>query len=194
MSSFTVKEKPDNVSWEDIKGVLYMAHENNRKHGLIVNSTRLTADQLKRQVGDGQCYVAFDGNKLIGVAAVKIKFSNCWFCHGNVAHFLLGSVLSDYQGMGVYSALQNKRLEYVSEHSINIITTHTAANNTKMLRILPRQGFHRAMMFRVPQLDHYSIIWVKWMSDRPCRFLIKTEYLKSVVTTKLRFAIKKLLH
>ena len=102
--------------------------------------------------------------------------------------------MSDYQGMGVYSALQNKRLEYVAEHGVRIITTHTAANNTKMLEILPKQGFYRAMMFRVPQLDHYSIIWVKWMSNRPCRFLIKAEYLKSVVATRLRFAIKKQYH
>ena len=190
MHDIIITERPDFVNWEDIRQTLAKAHKQNKEHGLIVRSTTLTADQLREQVADGKCYVALDGKKVIGVAAVRIKSCDKWFCHGLVAHFLLDSVLTEYQGYGVYSKMQRKRYEYVEEQGINIITTNTAANNKRMVKMLPKHGFRRAVMFRTSGSNHYSITWVRWFKDEP--FIIKRlfYYYHSVFNTVLR----RLLH
>ncbi len=191
MSEVIVMERPDFISWEDIRQTLADAHKNNIKHGLVVRSTTLSGDQLRKQVADGKCFVALDGNKLVGVAAVRIKTYNKWFCQGKVAHFLLDSVLPDYQGAGIYSQLQKKRYEYIEEEGISIITTNTAANNERMVKMLPKHGFHRAIMFHASDTDHFSITWVKWLKDEPSCITIWVHYLLSVIKVKLYYALRR---
>lgn len=189
MNEIVIIEQPDSVSWEEIRNTLIEAHKENLKNGLVVRSTMLTPEQLREQVGDGKCFLAYDGDKLVGVAAVRIKQCHQWFCHGKVAHFLLDSVIIDYQGRGVYSLLQKSRYSYVEEKGISIITTHTAVNNQRMVSLLPKLGFRRASMFHAIDTDHYSIMWVKWLSDEPCKFSRWFHYGESLVMSRVRFFI-----
>lgn len=191
MSEIIVTERPDNISWEDIRKTLLDAHKNNISNGLVVRSTTLTGDQLREQVADGKCFVALDGNKVVGVAAVRIKPCDKWFCHGKAAHFLLGSVLSDYQGQGIYSQLQKGRYEYIEKEGISIITTNTAANNERMVRMLPKHGFHRAAMFHAADTDHFSITWVKWLKGEPSGFTRWYHYALSVIKTKFYYVLRR---
>lgn len=184
-------ERPDYVSWEDIRQTLADAHKKNINQGLVVRSTTLSGDQLREQVADGKCFVALDGNKLVGIAAVRIKTCNKWFCQGIVAHFLLDSVLSDYQGAGIYSQLQKKRYEYIEEEGVSIITTNTAANNERMVKMLPKHGFHRAAMFHASDTNHFSITWVKWLKDEPSSITIWGHYFLSVIKVKLHYALRR---
>ena len=189
MDKIIVIERPDSISWEEIRQSLLEAHKANLQHGLVVRSTMLSADQLREQVADGKCYVALDGDKLVGVAAVRIKSCNRWYCNGKVAHFLLDSVSTSYQGQGIYTLLQKKRYSFVEENSISVITTNTATNNKRMVRMLPKHGFHRAVMFHARETDHFSITWVKWLSDRPSWFVRLLHYSESVVKSRIQFAI-----
>ena len=192
MKEIVIIEKPDSVSWEEIRNTLIEAHRENLKNGLVVRSTMLTSEQLREQVGDGQCFLAYDGDELVGVSAVRIKQCNQWFCHGKVAHFLLDSVIIDYQGRGIYSLLQKARYSYVEEKGITIITTNTAENNKRMVSLLPKLGFHRAAMFHAIDTDHYSITWVKWLSEEPCKYIRWIRYGESLVKSKVRYFIHSL--
>ncbi len=189
-----ISERPDSVSWEDIRQALVEAHKKNLERGLIVRSTTLSAEQLREQVADGKCFVALDGGKVVGIAAVRIKSCNQWFCQEEVAHFLLDSVLTDYQGLGIYSLLQEKRYAYVNENGICIITTNTAANNERMVKMLPKQGFHRAVMFRITSSEHYSITWVQWLKGEPSPLKRCLNYAKTVLKAKFQYTFYKILH
>lgn len=192
MKGIVITEKTESVSWEEIKNTLREAHRDNLKNGLVVRSTMLNADQLREQVGDGKCFLAYDGDKLVGVSAVRIKLCNEWFCHGEVAHFLLDSVIIDYQGRGVYTLLQKARYSYVEEKGLTIITTHTAENNKRMVSLLPKLGFRRTALFHAIDTDHYSITWVKWLSEEPCMFTRWFHYSESLVKSKLKHFIHSL--
>ena len=191
MGEIIVIERPDTVSWEDIRLSLVEAHTTNLRHGLVVRSTMLSADQLRNQVADGKCYVALDGDKLVGVAAVRIKSCHSWYCNGKVAHFLLDSVSTSYQGQGIYTLLQKKRYSYVQENDISVVTTNTAANNKRMVRMLPKHGFYRAVMFHAKDTDHFSITWVKWLKCKPSWFNRLLHYAYSVVRSKIQYTISK---
>lgn len=193
-SSIQIIEKPDYVTWEDIRQTLVDAHKNNIERGLVVRSTTLTSDQLRDKVADGKCYVALDGNKVVGVAAVKIMNCNKWFCQGQVAHFFFGSVLVDYQGRGIYSLLQKKRYSFVEEKEINIITTNTAAENVRMVKMLPKLGFSRALLFRASDTDHFSIIWVKWLKEKPSIISCRFHYTLSVFKVHFYYSFRRLLN
>ena len=194
MSDIRITERPESITWEDIRNNVIEAHKKNLEKGLVVRSTTLSGEQLREQVGDGKCFVALDGTKVVGVAAVRIKLCNQWFCKGKVAHFLLDSISIDYQGMGIYSQLQNKRYSFVKEQGISIITTNTAKNNERMVKMLPKLGFHRAVLFHIADNSHYSITWVKWLKEEPSNLTCWYHYEKSVIKTKVRCLLYRVLH
>lgn len=194
MKVISVIEKSDSITWEMIRETIIAAHGNNLSKGLVVRSTTMTTEQLANQVGDGKCFVAIDEGRVVGVAAVRIKDCNQWFCHSKVAHFLLDAVLPEYQGTGIYSKLQQKRYEFVEKSHVDIITTNTAATNKRMTTMLPAHGFHRALMFKVVDTDHFSITWVKWLRNAPASILCIYQYVKSMVLVKTRTVFHKLIH
>lgn len=193
MNEVIIIERPCSIGWEDIRQTLLDAHRKNLENGLVVRSTTLDADQLREQVADGKCYVALDGEKLVGIAAVRIKTCDQWYCHGKVAHFMLDSVLPDYQGMGIYSRLQEFRYAYVEAHGINVITTNTATRNERMINMLPQLGFHRGRLFKVADTNHFSITWVKWLSNEPNGYQRWFQYERTAVKTLFRFILDKLM-
>lgn len=192
MNEIIVMERPDYVSWEDIRQTLADAHKNNINHGLVVRSTTLSGDQLREQVADGKCFVALDDDKVVGVAAVRIKPCNQWFFHGEVAHFLLGATLPNYQGKGIYSRLQECRYAYVKEKGVHIITTNTAANNERMVKMLPKHGFEQVVYFHGHGADHNSISWAKWLVGKPSKLTCRYHFIISKVVTLLRIKYKSI--
>ena len=194
MKKIIIKEKTETIPWEVIRKTLIAAHESNFAQGLVVRSTTMTAEQLASQVHDGKCFIAFDEENVVGIAAVRIKDCNRWFCHGKVAHFLLDAVLPNYQGLGIYSELQKKRYQFVENNAIDIITTNTAETNKRMVTMLSTHGFHRGTLFKVADTDHFSITWVKWLKNKPSAILCQYYYLRSVLSTKIRYYTYLLLH
>lgn len=194
MKDIVIIERPESLSWEEIRSTLVEAHRNNIDRGLVVRSTTLSANQLQEQVGDGKCYVALDGEVLVGMLAVRPKPCDLWFCHGTVAHFLLGAVLPQYQGMGIYSRLEEHCYAFAKEQGISIITLNTAANNVRMVKMLPKQGFCRAKLFHTSDTDHFSITWVKWLENAPSKALCWAHYMTSAIKAKVYYRLKKCLN
>ena len=70
-NSIQVVEKPDWVSWDDIKQCLYEAHSVNRSKGINMAHYQWPAEKIKESLGEnGFMLVALDGNKLVGTAGI----------------------------------------------------------------------------------------------------------------------------
>ena len=191
MESIIVIEKPDDVSWDAIHSTVIEAHQENIRKGLIVRSTLLTPEQMKRQLREGKCFVALDGEKIAGVAAVTIRQPHHWYAKENVAHFVFDAILPEYRGKGIYKLLQQKRYEFVKESGLNIITTNTAATNQRMVAMLPEHGFEPVVYFRVSGSDHDSITWARWLSKRPSKLSCRFHYLKTKAAVVIRNLLKQ---
>ena len=71
--SIQIIEKPDWVSWDEIHEVLWESHAENREKDIINSFPSLSGDELRKFVGDkGKMFVAMDGKKVVGTAAVLI--------------------------------------------------------------------------------------------------------------------------
>ena len=192
MDRIEIVELLDDSSWEIVQSIIIKAHSDNISQGLVISSVLLSTEQLKRQLGQGKCFMAKKGDSVVGVAAVSIRNSNEWFSKDKIAHFMYDAILPDYRGQGIYRMLQEKRFEFVRQNSLSVVSTSTAANNKRMVKLLPKQGFKRAVFFRAPNLDHFSVKWVKWLDGRPSFLHCQAHYLYSVIKTRTRFFLNHL--
>ena len=79
-SSIQIIEKPDWVSWDEIREVLWESHAENREQGIVNTYYSLPSDEIRRFVGDkGKMYVALDGKKVVATGAVLIRNNRIWY-------------------------------------------------------------------------------------------------------------------
>ena len=100
-------EKPDWVTWDEIHEVIWKSHEANRQRGINMRFPSLSGEEIKKRVedGNGKMFIAVDGNKVVGTAAVKRKKANLWCGKGDYAYLCFASVLPEYSGQGIYKQL-----------------------------------------------------------------------------------------
>lgn len=170
MEEIKVIPKPDWVSWDDIHKVLYEAHAGNRKNGFTMHNAFMSGEELKQKVGDGQCFVALDGDKLVGVTAVDIKPKNKWYTRGRkTAHRMLSAILRSYQGLGINEELNDMAWEWIAKTDVEVVWAGTAENNTIIRKISKKKGFIDVDYITSKNADYYSVVFIKWMKGK-CPF------------------------
>ena len=75
MDGITVMRRPESVSWEAVSRVLKEAHRENVRRGIRMTYPQLPPEQLyeKTEGRGGVLFVALDGERLVGTAAVVTK-------------------------------------------------------------------------------------------------------------------------
>ena len=170
MEEIKYMEKPDWVSWEDIRQCLYLAHQVNRKRGFNMLSQDMSAEELQKKLEfGGHCFVALDNEKLVGVTTLRFFKSRRWWAWGKtVAYPGLDGVLKEYQGTDVFIVLEDMRKAVIKASGVRIIQTNTAEENTVVLRKLKKKGWKYVQYSATGKgADHYSIIMVKWLDGCP---------------------------
>ena len=95
-SEIQVTEKPDWVSWDEIHEVLWKAHEQNRKKGVIMSYPSLSGEEIRNKIGDhGKMFVAIEGEKVIGTLALINKVGKQWYNSGQYGYMCFGAVLPE---------------------------------------------------------------------------------------------------
>ena len=85
--SIQIIEKPDWVSWDDIKQCLFEAHSVNRAKGINMDHYQWPTEKIKESLGEnGFMLVALDGDKVVGTAGIGEKFGNKWYSKGRYAY------------------------------------------------------------------------------------------------------------
>lgn len=183
MSEIKIMEKPDWISYEDIHDLLYRAHETNRAKGIVMKTSLLTGEELKHRIGDrGKCFVALDGDKLVGTSSYKVTKRDSWYVCGETIEKMLSGVDPDYKGMHISSMLHEAIEVVVKDEGYAVIETNTAEGNTLMQKINIKRGFVYVSYFTPASTDHYSVVMAKWLNGCP----FSKKY------CKFRFYLKKL--
>ena len=180
-----VQEKPDWVSWEEIREVLRESHAENRENGIINAFPSLPSDEIRRKVGDnGKMFVAIDGKKVIGTYAVLIKNDRKWFTSGDYAYECFCTVLPEYRKTRTYFLLSRTAIDYIRKKGISLTTGEAHENNEKVLKLKFREGY-RYVAYKACT-DHYNVVIAKWLNEYPfplwyikLRFLLSKLYLKT---------------
>ena len=188
-----IVEKPEWVSWEDIHNVLWVSHSENRRKGIVMRFPSLSCDVIKRIVErNGKMLVAIDDNKVVGTAAIKVRNENMWCGKGKYAYMCFASVLPEYNGKGVFKALDSKREEIALSLGLNKMLADTHEKNTRRLEIAKKAGY-RFVDYKFYR-DHYNVVMVKWLDGCPySEFRCRVEFTKSKIAVKTKRFLNGLL-
>lgn len=190
MSNIEIKKKPDWVTYDAIRELLYEAHKVNReKKGFTAFTSVMTGEQLEEHIGKtGKCFVAIDGEKLVGVCAYRRFYGYEWCIQQEVADRIIVGVHPDYRGMNVSTRLFEAVDYAVKEDGYTIIRSGTAEHNNLFQDICLKDGFVYVNFVTPKGFDHYSVIMYKWIDRCPySRWKIHTWYLLKKIYLKFRF-------
>ena len=141
-NGIVVMEKPDSITFRDISELLRKAHAQHEKNGIYMRVPHLPPEELEKWVGpEGKCFVAMDGDRLVGTSSFMVRRLNRWYCKGNVAEVTMQGVSPSHQGMHIFSILDKKCEEAVKDSGYTAIYFDTARANTKRILIGEKEGY-----------------------------------------------------
>lgn len=179
METIQFVEKPEWLSWEEIHECLVKAHSVNAKKGFSMTNVLLSGDDLKKKVGDGHCFVALEGNRVVGTGSLKFFSPNRWWTRKTVAYTFLDGILPEYRGTDVFFGLENIRNRYIYDSGVRIRQCNTAEQNKTVIKLCKRAGYKLVQYSATGKgATYYSVIMVLWeegcpYSDKFCDFMFK---------------------
>ena len=183
MRQITIAEKTDEISYEQIHQVLRRAHQVNKGSGFSMATADLSGEQIRQRIGsDGKCWVALDGDKVVGTLSIRMLKRNTWYAKGKVPDYMLAGVLPDYQGMHINSMLAETAFKYCREMGYPLMELDTAEQNQHAVEVYRHQGFHLVGYKATKNADHYSVVMAKWLREQPY----------SETYCRIRYELKKL--
>ncbi len=188
MEEIKILNKPDSITYEDIHNLIFLAHQSNRKNGFRVKTAEMNGKELKAHIGDdGKCFVAMDGERLVGVTAVRVVERNNRYARGKIADQILVAVHPDYVGMHTSTKLHEALIQYCKENGLMQIELRTADKNLRMQAACLKWGFKYVDFKAYFGLDHYTVVMMKWLETPPNDIRIKTYYYLKKTYIKLKF-------
>lgn len=165
-SKIQVIEKPEWVTWDEIQEVLWKAHGQNREQGMNMALPALPGEEIRKRIeGKGKMLVAICDRKVVGTAAITKKTARLWCGDTSYAYICFASVLPDYNGRGVYKALDIKREELALSMGLDKMLGDTHEKNEHRLSIAKKAGY-KFVDLSVWK-DHYNVVMVKWLKGCP---------------------------
>lgn len=162
--------KPDWISWDEVQECQRRAQEVNNVKGFHMLVQDISGEDLKRLIGgDGFCFIALDGMKVVGVHCVKFFIGNRWWSwKKKVAYNCMDGILPEYQGSEVYFGLNELRMKYIIDSGAEIIQSNTAENNTRIRKIAKIKKFKVVQYSATGKgANYYSVVMAKWLNDCP---------------------------
>ncbi len=136
-------KKPKHVSYDIIHQVLWAAHESTRAKGMRFSTAEMSGEELEEYIKEhnATCYVAMDGDKVVGTSSCYLKQVNRGPIKGCFVKEVLLGILPEYKGQRIYSQLFELTVAYAKENNADGILTTTIAKNKKLQQIKKKQGF-----------------------------------------------------
>ena len=186
-------EKPDWVSWDDIKQCLVDAHSVNRAKGMQMAHYQWPVEKIRDSLGHGGVMlVALDGEKVVGTAAIAEKNGRAWYANGRYAYMCFAGVLPGYGGHGIYKELVKKREGIAESQGYQKLLLDTHYHNKRIQEIAKKNGYRLVRFFRAASKDHYSVVMVKWLNGCPySSFYCWMKFQTSKLYALIRFPLKK---
>ena len=187
-SNIQIVEKPDWVTWDDIKQCLSEAHAENRAKGINMAHYQWPVERIKDSLGEkGVVLVALDGKKLVGTAAIGDKIGKTWYNSGPYAYICFDAVIPEYSGKGVFKLLDSKREQLAMYKGYRMLVFDTHSKNLHRQRIAQKNGYRLVRFFRAASKDHYSVVMAKWLDSCPySKLYCKMQYQRSKWNTLIK--------
>lgn len=164
MSVIEYKTKPDTISYDELYELLYNAHAENRKRGMIINPDIKSGEDLKAHLGkDHVCMVAMDGNQVVGTFSIRIEKGTRKISKNLLTGYLSNmGVSEEYRGMGVGAGLISKLAEYAEKEGADALALHVREGNNAYY-LYKKAGFIEADYLVRDKQKRKTIYMIKWL-------------------------------
>lgn len=182
-----IVEKPDWVTWDEIKQCLILSHSANLTRGFDMVKYKWSIEKIQESIGENSVVlVALDGRKVVGTAAVGVKYRTSWYINGYYAYMSLAGVLPEYSGHGLYKRLIHCREEIAKSSGCSVFLLDTHEKNRKIRNIAQANGYRLIGFFRVNK--HHNVLMAKWPAGCPysvfyCRFRLCLSWIRAHLST-----------
>ncbi|MCD7929404.1 MAG: GNAT family N-acetyltransferase [Clostridiales bacterium] len=165
--SIKIIEKPSYITYEQIHDLLWKANEENRKVGFHLSTAEMSGEELAIRIGkEGKCFVALDGNKLVGTLSLRMLNRNSWYYKGIIPDYMLAAVDPEYQGKHINSMLSKFAFDFVKKVGYPAIELDVAENNCHAIKVYNHLGFKFVDYKIIEKLDHNNIVMIKWLNEK----------------------------
>lgn len=187
-----IVEKPDWITWEDIHACIHKAHAANVSKGMEMKTLQYSAQELEERLGryaiKSKVFVALDGTRLVGVAAVTLEKKNRWCYSGDVAHLHFAAVDPEYRGMNIYGKLSQLRYDFAYENNCVAVEFFTAEDNRRVQEINVGQGFQYVDFIAPSDSFLYYVLMAKIISgNKPSALHVRMRFFLKKLKTKLLY-------
>ena len=168
MGEIQFMEKPEWISWEEVRECMRSSHQTNTKLGFEMLNSKRTVDDLKNKMKVVHLFVAIDDKKLVGLAGAKLIKMNKWWTRNVVSYHCFDAILPDYRGTDVYIGLKDIRDRFDKQNNVRIFQFNTAEHNKTIIRLTEKKGYKRVQFAPTGEgANYYSITMVKWSDGCP---------------------------
>lgn len=179
--------KPDWVSWDAIAECQYQAHLRNRKKGLNMSCQNMTGEDLKNNLKSAYCFVALDGEKVVGTDSFIIRTINL-FGKKNICYHCYNAILPEYQGTDIYFKLTEIKNKERKKHDIYLMYFDTAESNKLVQKLNKKSGFKYIKYKAFDNTNYYSVYMAKWTKKCPFPdWFLNSVFKLSEIYVKTRF-------
>lgn len=159
---FNIVEITDSSRFDEINAVLTMAFkEAMEKNNFSFNHYDNFYDRLNEVLEtNGKIFVALIGDKIVGTVSYTVSFvEGRWYYDGDMVMLRHLSVLPEYQGNGIASALLDAVMQEAARLNMPVRLI-TPEKNRHAIDFYRKHGFELARFFRAN--DHYAVCLVHW--------------------------------
>lgn len=193
MNEIRYMEKPDWVSWDDVRKCLNAAHKTNKKNGFEMRNSTISTEDLVEMMKGAHCFVALVEDKVVGVTCYRIEKKNKWYVRGTVIYHFGEGILPEYRGTDVFFELTGLKTIAVKKTGIKIQYFLTSEHNKTIIKINKKYGFKLVQFQPTKKKDanYYQVTMVKW--DDGCPFpewFLKIMFSLSKIVSKMFFKRK----
>lgn len=170
MNEIRYMVKPEWVSWDSISECQRLAHKTNNAKGFHMKVQDMTGEEINRFIGDGVCFIALDGNTVVGITALVKKKINRWWVKGNVALLsCMTAVLPEYRNTDVNLELVIMRNEFWKKSNVETMYLSTAEDNKLIQKMARRTGAKYVQYSASGKgATYYSVVMARWKNG--CSF------------------------
>ena len=189
---YVVVEKPEGVSYDDLCCLIQTAHQENRQHGIKVNTKITTGAILKEHLGDAMTFVAMHEDEVIGTLSCNIKSERIPFAgERKVAFLSFAAVLPEWSGKGVCTSLMSAVQKYAEALNMEALTLIVVEKNPAR-KIYEHYGFEPLNYLYRKASNQFSVEMIKWLNAPPVSAgIIKGRFWLKRVKVRCKAAIVK---
>ena len=169
-TDIVIKEKDRSISYDSIQNLLNIAHEENKKQGLLYATANQSVDKLIAKIGDGVCFIALDNENdnltLVGTCTLEKRNLNYWYVNSVDEPLLLLKLVGVHPGWkkkGVGKKLIDSCIDYAYRNHYKMIVTDSAEENHAFRKLVNNCGFKAVDCVKYAGNNFVSTVYAKWI-------------------------------